>query len=65
MYIHIFCEQDTDNSKGWRRLIGCLKLQVIFRTRAANYRALLRKTTSKDKVSYGFSPPCSQRVCGG
>ena len=31
--------QDT----GWRRLIGCLKLQVNFRKRATNYRALLRK----------------------
>jgi len=28
-------------AKGWRRLIGCLKLQVIFRKRATNYRALL------------------------
>ena len=28
---------------GWRRPIRCLKLQVIFRKRAANYRALLRK----------------------
>ena len=25
---------------GWRRPIGCLKLQVIFRKRATNYRAL-------------------------
>ena len=29
---------------GWRRPTGCLKLQVIFRKRATNYRALLRKT---------------------
>jgi len=28
---------------GWRRLIGRLKLQVIFRKRATNYRALLQK----------------------
>ena len=28
-----------------KRLIGCLKLQVIFRTRATNYRSLLRKMT--------------------
>ena len=39
--------------------IGCLKLQVSFRKRATNYRALLRKMTSKDKVSRGSSPPCS------
>ena len=28
-------------STGWRRLIECLNLQVIFRKRATNYRALL------------------------
>ena len=28
---------------GWRRPIGCLKLQVIFCKRATNYRALLRR----------------------
>ena len=32
-------------SIGWRRLIGCLKLQVVFRKRATNYMALLRKET--------------------
>jgi len=45
-------------STGWRRCIGCLKLQVSFRTRATNYRALLWKMTSKDKASCGSSPPC-------
>ena len=44
---------------GWRRPIGCLKLQVIFRKRATNHRALLRKMTYKDKASYGSSPPCT------
>ena len=34
---------------GWRRLIGCLKLQVIFRKKATNYRALLRKMTYEDR----------------
>jgi len=53
----------------WRRLIGWLKLRVSFRKRATNcralfktatnYRALLRKMTYKDKVSYGSPPPCS------
>ena len=33
---------------GWRRPIGCLKLQVLFRKRATHYRALLRKMTCKD-----------------
>jgi len=36
---------------GWRRPIGCLKLQVICRKRATNYRALLRKMTLK-KITY-------------
>jgi len=43
---------------GWRRPMGCLILQGIFRKRATNYRALLRKKTYKDTVSYGSSPPC-------
>jgi len=38
------------------------KLHVIFRKRAANYRALLRKTTCKDKASYGSSPPYRSRL---
>ena len=29
---------------------GCLKLQVIFRQKATNYKALLRKMTYKDMV---------------
>jgi len=45
-------------STGWRRLIGCLKLQVIFRKKATNYRALLRKITYKDEASYDATPPC-------
>ena len=44
---------------GWRRPIGCLKLQAIFRKIATNYRALLRRMTSKDKASYGSSTPCT------
>jgi len=47
---------------GWRRPIGCLKLQFIFRKRATNYRALLRKMTHKDKASYGSSPPCMWEI---
>jgi len=35
---------------GWQRLIGCLKLQVIFRKRSTNYRALLRKMTCEDPM---------------
>ena len=44
---------------GWQRPIGCLKLQVIFRKKAINCRALLWKMTCKDKASYGSSPPCT------
>ena len=43
---------------GWQICTGCLKLQVSFRERATNYKALLRKMTNKDKASYGSSPPC-------
>jgi len=42
----------------WPRLIGCLKLQVIFRKRATNHRALLRKMTSEDKALYASTPLC-------
>jgi len=44
---------------GWRRLIGCLKVQVIFRKRATNYTALLQKMTYEDKASYDSTPPCT------
>ena len=43
------------HSAGWRRPIECLKLQVIFRRRATDYEALLRKMTYKDKVSHDWS----------
>jgi len=48
----------TISSTGRRRLIGCLKLQLIFRKRATNYGALLQKITCKDKASYVSTPPC-------
>ena len=53
-----WCYKLTTNCTGWRRPIGCLKLQVIFRKRATNYGALSRKMTYKHKASYGSSPPC-------
>ena len=52
----------TFSSTGWRRPIGCLQLQVIFRKRATNYRALMRKMTCKDKASNRSSPPCLSLV---
>jgi len=53
---------DFAHDTGWRRLIECLKSQVILRKRATNYRALLREMTYKDKASYGSSPPCTTRL---
>ena len=52
---------------GWRRLIGSLKLQIIFHKRATKYRSLLWKMTYKDKGSYESSPPCMwcRRLWGG
>ena len=41
----------------WRRPIGYLKLQVIFRQRVINHRALLWNMTYN-----GSSPPCMQYV---
>jgi len=55
----IACHSNT----GWRRCIKCLELQVSFHKRATNYRALLRKMTSKDKAFYGWSsPPCTWKL---
>jgi len=52
--MYLYCVIQT----GWRRPIGCVKLQVIFRKRATNHRALWWKMTYKDKASYGSLPPC-------
>jgi len=43
-------QSDTELSaaSGWRRPMGCLKLKVIFRKRATNYRALLRRNPPDD-----------------
>ena len=43
---------------GWQTCIGCTKLQVSFRKRAAKKMALLRKITYEDKASCAYSPPC-------
>jgi len=47
---------------GWWRCIGCLKLQISFRKRAIDYRALLRKMTYHDKASYNSTPPCAFKI---
>ena len=54
-----------DPYTGWRRPVGCLKMQVIFRKRATNYRSLLREMTYKDESSYGSLPPCTGRHLNG
>ena len=46
-------------STGWRKPIGFRKLQVIFRKKAADYRALLQKMKCGDMACYGSSPPCT------
>ena len=56
--IHVMSTNSVAHT-GSRRLIGCLQLQVIFRRRATNYRAFLRKMTYKDKASYAASPSCT------
>ena len=48
IYIYIIA-QCASLASGWRRPIGCLKLQVTFHKRAANHRALLRKMTCIDR----------------
>ena len=63
IYSHIYKHlQPLSYCTGWRRPVGCLQLQVIFRKRATDYRALLRILTCTDKTSYGSSPPCNTRL---
>jgi len=62
IYIHMY-RDNVDililTTKVWQRPVGYLEVQVIFRKRATNYRALLWKMTYEDKASYGSSPPCN------
>ena len=51
---------------GWRRPMGCLKLQVIFHKRATNYIALLQKMTYRDiRHPMGLRHPidCNAKRC--
>jgi len=59
LHVRERCSLHELHYTGWRRLIGCLQLQVILHKRATNYRALLQKMTYKDKTSYESSPPCN------
>jgi len=38
--------------------IECHKLQIAFRKRASNFRALVRELPCKDKASFASWPPC-------
>ena len=57
-FISYICKRSTR----WRRPIGYLKLQVIFRKRATNHRALLRKMTYEHRASSVTTPPCKTRT---
>jgi len=50
--------QTTMHNTAWWKCIGCFQLQVSFRKKAANYRALLWNMTYEYKASYASSPPC-------
>ena len=66
--LHCFSESSNKSnhhhistlSSDRRRPIRCLRLQVIFRKRTTNYRALLREMIYEDKASYDSSPPCTR-----
>ena len=59
-YAHTLCIRLDRCCTGCQRpttyLVG---LCLIFRKRATNYRALLRKMTCKDKASYDSTPHCT------
>jgi len=48
---------------GWQRLIRCLNLEVIFRKRATNYRALLRKMTNEARHPMTLCHPVRDVPC--
>jgi len=67
---------DTVRDRGWRRCIGCLKLQLYLRKWATSYRALLWKIIWKDNVilrryvrvsseSHLSHTPAKQPLCTG
>jgi len=66
--LSVFATTHVISARLWRRPIGYLQLQTIFRESATNYRVLVRNKACKDKASYGSSPPCTRslditRVC--
>ena len=63
VYIYMIIHKSAGT--GWRRLIGCLKLQVIFRKRATNYRALWRKMTHEQRHPMGLRHPVDPLLQSG
>jgi len=52
--LHRTASWDTQQPiTGWRRPIGCLELQVIFRKRATDYSALLQEMTYENNGTLG------------
>jgi len=56
------CTCHDDHSVAKTHKMPWVALQVIFRKRATNYRALLRKMTCENKASCGSWPPCTTTV---
>jgi len=60
---HTHIDSNT-HTNSWYRVVKThrmLRLHVIFRKRATNYMALLRKMIYKDKASYDSTPPCTYK----
>ena len=60
-YIYVFniCIIYVQDGKNPQDVLSC---RSFFRKGATNCRALLRKSTCKDKASYGSPPPCIQCI---
>jgi len=68
LYIYIYKLRSVQlDDTGRRRLVGCLRLQVICRKRATNYRALLRKMAYEDNCVNvcTSSEVCDSVIWGG
>ena len=58
LHVHMQKGDMTLERTEWHKCVGCLELQISFRKRNTNYRALLRKITYKDQAFYGSLPNC-------
>jgi len=57
---HLVCTEWVMSRTGWRRVIGCLKSQVIFRKRTTNCRSLLRNWPTNIRHLMHFRRPISK-----